>query len=511
MARLLTYKALKNEPVEVVRHIYNGLDCCITLDVYDGLRGVVDNDPHFSKYYRFEMGLMNPAWQMMDRGIKVDLSALDKLKSKLVAAHYAMSGIEKVGKAWKITNKDALFPQIAEVLTGEQFSYRQTKKLSDLLYSTMACPPVYDRSKKTRTPSTGEAALESLRSKYPSVRVVIDLVLALRGLDKDIDMLSKQLPNGRFYSSFKPAGTKTGRFSSSANNLKHGSGAQNIRKEMRQILVADEGYTMCYADLKNAENYGAAYISEDENYMEACHSGDVHTSVAALCFGIPQERKEADQYYYRHFTYRDMAKRGGHGSSYLLTPRSMANKLKIEQKIAFRFQAQFLGMDLPKAEAKRLELLDLDHYEYRVGEGIYVHIKGAFEGMRKVLHEGTLDKLVEDGYIINPLGRKSHFYGDVTDAKILREAVAFLPQSTVADVLNMGLYKVWQHLEPEGLQILAQVHDAILFQVPIGTEKYFMGRVRELCEIPINVKGRQMIIPMDLTLKSFGSNWKEIS
>jgi DNA polymerase I-like protein with 3'-5' exonuclease and polymerase domains len=64
-------------------------------------------------------------------------------------------------------------------------------------------------------------------------------------------------------------------------------------------------------------------------------------------------------------------------------------------------------------------------------------------------------------------GRRRQFYGRTGDEATIREAVAFEPQSVIADTLNQAMLRLWRKGPAiGGIQLLAQIHDAILLQVP---------------------------------------------
>ena len=104
-----------------------------------------------------------------------------------------------------------------------------------------------------------------------------------------------------------------------------------------------------------------------------------------------------------------MAKRGGHGTNYLGKAATIAKHLKVDKPIIESFQYKYFKAfpDIPN------------------------------------WHTHLLEKLQIDGSIRTPLGRVRTFFGRPDDDATLREAVAFQPQSTIAEILNLALWKVW--------------------------------------------------------------------
>jgi DNA polymerase I-like protein with 3'-5' exonuclease and polymerase domains len=86
------------------------------------------------------------------------------------------------------------------------------------------------------------------------------------------------------------------------------------------------------------------------------------------------------------------------------------------------------------------------------------------------------------------MGRRRQFYGRTGDEATIREAVAFEPQSAVADTLNQAMLRLWKVSPVYGIQLLAQIHDAILLQLP--DDKYFHDKVQMVVNI---IEERQTI------------------
>jgi hypothetical protein len=76
----------------------------------------------------------------------------------------------------------------------------------------------------------------------------------------------------------------------------------------------------------------------------------------------------------------------------------------------------------------------------------------------------------------------------------------------VGDILNIGLYRVWHDLDPARLQVLGQVHDAILGQTDRG-DTATIAEVMDRMVFPIPVMGRIMEIPVDCKV---GPNWRDM-
>ena len=96
------------------------------------------------------------------------------------------------------------------------------------------------------------------------------------------------------------------------------------------------------------------------------------------------------------------------------------------------------------------------------------------------------------------------FFGNPYDDEVLREAIAFIPQSTVGQLTSLIAYKVWTTI-PE-LQPLTHDHDGFTFQFrdDPALEQQLVARLTALASIPLSFKGSSITIPLEI---STGWNW----
>ena len=106
--------------------------------------------------------------------------------------------------------------------------------------------------------------------------------------------------------------------------------------------------------------------------------------------------------------------------------------------------------------------------------------------------------------ITTPFGRRRHFFSRPDDDATLREAIAFVPQSTTADRMNLGLWRTWKY-EPRA-ELLAQTYDSITFQYDERhDESEIVGHVLELIRVELRSNsGRRYIVPGEAKV---GWNW----
>lgn len=443
---------------DIYRHwVYNGLDCCVTYEVkkkqeYEcSTRDTVHSDHIFN----FEMSMRLPALEMMLNGIKIDPVEHMNLQNKFES---------------RLKLFESHFDRLCETLFDRTFNPRSPVQLQDLLYNHLGLKPVLTLDKKTgqRKPTTNREALEKLSTQHPAAKGLIQAILAIRDCGKLVGSLHAGVdPDGRMRFSFNPSATETGRWSSSKNVYGRGLNAQNQTEEIRSMFIADEGYKLCYADLEQAESRAVAYISGDENYIKACESEDLHTTVCRLIWpdlswtgNLVDDKALAEEPFYRHFSYRDIAKRAGHATNYYGTAYTLAKILRIEQGVIEKFQRSYFD---------------------------------AFPGIRR-WHIQVRIQLEKTARLVTPCGRERQFFGRVFDDSTLREAIAFLPQSTVADLLNFGLFQVQQYV-PE-VMLLKQVHDAGLWQYPEDRPEVNAQAI-ECLQVPLDFPHGTMRIPVE--------------
>lgn len=456
--------------------IYNGLDCCLTGEILDVLR---EFQPRAQQIYSFEKALQGPYLEMMQRGFLVDQDAR-----------------ARAAVALRVKREEilSLLNELARAVWDKDLNPQSPKQLAEFFFSAMRLPEVWLSKKGEKKLSTSREALEKL-DHYLHAQPFISCILGARDLGKQLEIFECDIDtDNRFRAAYNIAGTETGRPSSSANAFGTGRSAQNIAASLRYVFSADRGMKMCVVDLEQVEARDVGFLCgclfNDWTFLDACESGDLHTNNAKRIWselgwtGNPgADRKLADRLFYREFSYRDMAKRGSHLSNYSGTAWTAARSLKVPIGIMEEFQARYIrGRSAGPAGPA---------------------ITPAFPCIPR-WWQWTATQLQTKRSLTTPFGRTRQFFGRPEDATTLREAIAFVPQSTTADRMNLGLWRVWRY-EPQA-QLLAQTYDSITFQAP--DDKNFDGLVsRVLKHIEVELRGpngRSYVVPGEAKV---GWNW----
>jgi len=442
---------------------YNALDSAVTLELINKL----NEKPGGQQIYDFERALQGPALDMMLQGFKVDRI-------------WQQRSIDTLAR------KEAIIEErlnlLAHAVWDKELNPRSPKQLEEFFYGTMNLPPVISSKKGVKKVSTDREALEKLQVYFHAAPFV-SLILAARDVRKKLGVLRTGVdPDGRMRCTYNVCGTETGRWASSQNVFGRGTNLQNITDELRRAFVADDGYVILYVDGEQAESRSVGFIHGtrfgDWRYLDACESGDLHTLVTKMVWpNLPwtgdakADRAIADQGFYRWFSYRDMAKRGGHGTSYYGQPYTMARHLKVPAKLIEDFQRPFKAA------------FGFEQWWKWVSQQLNLHSS-----------------------LTTFIGRERTFFGRPNDDSTLRKAIAYEPQSTVGDIVNEGIYRVWRKfcLDPkQDVKILGQIHDAGLFQVR-ETHLHLIPQILETFTVTIHSPTRTLTIPAEAKV---GWNW----
>lgn len=460
--------------------------------------------------YKFSRAMLGPALAMMRRGVLVNeafrLPFVEELSVKY-------SKLERLSREYS----SAIFHD------WENFNPNSTDQLAKYFYEGLGIEPFYSYKAKTRKPSVDEDSLEKIIEGYPIGEPMARCILAMRETKKRLDVLRYGIdPDGRLRTFYDVGGTRTGRWASRQSVHDTGGNLQNWEKRMRELIVPDPGYVMFDCDLEQAESRAVAYLAGDDAYISACENGDLHTDVACGVFQVEPRRVNEDAPGLS-FSYRHMAKVSGHGTNYLLTPTSLARYNKIPVAQASKFQALYKGLEVPIASAVRWGWCDANggvidqdfagRIEVNKRREV-IKVNGNFPGIA-AWQEETTRRVKEDGYLVTPLGRKRQFWKRLNDDKTIREAVAFVPQSLIGDLLNIGLWRIWHELElgnhpavkPGDIQILMQVHDSVVGQIKKEKVDLILPLVLQCLTNPVPVNGRTMVVPASAKV---GMNWREV-
>lgn len=452
--------------------LYNAQDCTSTIAIAKVLEGELDRFG-VRDVFDMEMAQIPLAIYLQLHGMLIDKGVQQELLEEA-------------------TEKKSSVLADLNTLTGGDVNFNSPAQLQRLLYERMGLPVQYKRRKRGTDPRKPTTDAEALKKLYRDTNnPVLAQILDYRKWEKLRKNVSNEpSPDSRYHSSYnicsktskvsgkvvmsdEEGGTDTGRWSSSASIiLTFGPGnLQNINYWARRMYIPDPGKVMIQADYIQAEAVVVAYQTNDQNLKKIFRNKeDLHCYTAAMMFGVAPEEVTKDD------PRRKIGKMLRHAKNYSAGPGVIAKALGIKM-----------------AEAKKLSEM--------------------YDGINPLLHnwhQKIQGELNSTRTLVTPMGRKRRFLDRWGD-DLFRSAYAFIPQSTVGDLLNVSMTSLYEDEEAQRrMDILMQLHDAIYIQVDDTPEDVAWGmeKLREHMIREVEVSGDQMIIDVDF---SIGPNWGEMA
>jgi DNA polymerase-1 len=325
-------------------------------------------------------------------------------------------------------------------LAGEEFVLGSPQQLGRILFEKLELTP--GRKGKTGYSTDGKV-LRAIRDDHEIVPVIEEW----RELTKLVNTYLGPLPtligaDGRLHTTINQHVAATGRLSTTSPNLQAIPIRTELGREIRSAFVAEPGHRLLSADYSQIELRILAHVSGEPKLREAFARGeDIHTATAAEVLGKDPATLTKDE--------RNVAKMINFGIVYGISAFGLSENL-----------------DIPKEQAQAY----IDAYLAR-----FPHVQ-AFIAR-------TIAQAGEDGYATSLLGRRR----PVPELRAMnrqtrgfgeRVAVNFVMQGSNADIIKVAMVAIHERLRAEGrgAQLVLQVHDELLLDVP-ETE---ISKVREL-------------------------------
>jgi DNA polymerase-1 len=403
---------------------YNCVDCVRTRESGEALQRAIPA-MGLQEVEDFQQSMFWPVLQAMQRGVRID----------------------KVERAWmdkKMETELAKRLAYFEYVLGHKLNVNSNKQMKELFYGDFNLKPIMSRAKKGEVPhiTCDDSALATIALKNPLLRPLIHQIQEYRTIRVFLSTFIR-MPldiDDRMRTSYNICGTETYRLSSSENAFDSGGNLQNIPKggeddesdlvlpNMRTIFVPDHGFTFFDTDLSKADLRVVIWESDETEMKAMLNEGrDPYIETAREFYSDPTitKRLPNGQDNPKYKTFKSFA----HGTHYLGTAVGLSQRLGLTVHQAERTQRWYFGK-YPKIKEWQERFCDEIRRTRRV--------KNAF------------------GY--------TRVYFDRVSESTCREAIAWLPQSTVACVIN----RVWKNLYDQApqIQVLLQVHDSLAGQFP---------------------------------------------
>jgi len=430
---------------------YAGEDADIALRLWLRLKPRLAQENVTRVYDRVDRPLVPVIGRMERRGIKVDRDYLAGLSREFS---------EEIAR---------LEQRIYDAACGP-FTIGSPQQLGEVLYGRLGLKG--GRKGKSGQYSTDVNELERLAAEGVECAT---LVLEWRQLTKlkstYTDALQAQInpKTGRVHTSFSLTGAQTGRLSSNDPNLQNIPIRTEIGRKIRDAFVAEPGYKLLSADYSQIELRLAAHMADVPQLKEAFREGvDIHSLTAEELFGTVDRNT------------RNQAKTINFAILYGSSAWGIAGRLGV-----------------PKDEGKAI----IDRYFER------------FPGIRAFIHS-TLAFAREHGFTKTLFGRKTHFEPNIRSpnpsirAGAERAAINAPIQGTSADLIKRAMARMDDALVGaglEGVRMLLQVHDELVFEVPDGREEEAAAVIRQVMATAAE-PALKLDVPLDVEV-GWGEHW----
>ena len=447
---------------------YNCKDACITYEIWDEIEASIKaKGPKFEAHAAFQQKLFFPVLRMMNRGIALDTPQREGLRRELVEAG--------------LNRQDQL-----NYLVGHELNPQSPVQLSKFFYNDLGIPGVKNLAGDALT--TNSPAMALIAEREPMLKRVCQLIVELRSINVFLSTFidAKLDSDGRMRCAFSIAGPTTYRFSSSENAFGSGMNLQNIPvaekqkikdkdyihlPNIRKLFIPDPGYTFFDMDLDRADLQVVVWECDDAGLKKALKLGlDMHCMNACDIFGITgipyEELAESHPNYKDHRAkigeaLRGKAKAGVHATNYGVGDRKLAQALGITVHEAAKFRGAWFA---------------------------------AHPGIKR-WHQRTEEAASKRGFVENLFGARLYTLGRIN----LPELLGWLPQSTVAGVINRALVRIDAAAEAgkTSIQLLIQVHDSLAGQFLTSKRDEEIAKLKSLAQIVVPYSD-PLIIPVGI-------------
>ena len=432
---------------------YAGEDADAALRLADFLEPQLEPSGLRKLYDELELPLIDILAEMEFNGIRIDVPKLKLLSEEMGGQ---LAGIE------------------ADIyrLAGRAFNIGSLPQLRTILFDELNLP-IQKRTGTTGDASTDQESLERLAAlghELPRKLIEHRQVAKLKSTYVDALPAIANPDTGRVHTSFNQTVTFTGRLSSSDPNLQNIPTRREQGRQIRQAFIARDGWQILTADYSQIELRFLAHFCDDANMAAAFHADrDIHTSVAAQVFKVPEAVVTKDQ--------RRVAKTVNFGVIYGISAVGLAIGLSITKKEAATFIDDYFAR-YPTVQKYQDDLLA----QARANEYVSTIL-----GRRRTFGPGSI--------------RPRSTYRQRNQAE--REAINMEIQGSAADLIKLAMLQVHARMNAEKLEakLLLSVHDELVFEVPPAEAPALAKLVREEMTGAMALK-----VPLKVDV-SCGPNW----
>jgi DNA polymerase-1 len=434
---------------------YAAEDADITLKLHGALKPRLLAEKLVTVYETIERPLVPVVARMEMTGIKVDSTELKRL-----SADFARRLVDLEREIHKLAKRE--------------FNIGSPKQLGEVLFDSLGLAG--GKKGKTGAYATGADVLEELAAQGHELPArVMDWRQLSKLKSTYADALVEQInpTTGRVHTSFALAATSTGRLSSTDPNLQNIPVRTEEGRKIRRAFIAEKGHRLVSVDYSQIELRLAAHMADVGALKQAFKEGaDIHAMTASQVFGVPVA-----------------------GMDPMIRRKAKAINFGIIYGISAFGLAQQLG--IPQGEAKAY----IDAYFAK------------YPGIRDYM-DRTKERARAQGYVTTIFGRRCHMPGinDKNPARrsfMERAAINAPIQGSAADIIKRAMIRIDPALAEAKLaaRMLLQVHDELLFEVPLDEVAATAAVVKKVME---GAAGPALELSVPLVADvGVGDNWAE--
>ncbi len=406
-------------------------------------------------YETLERPLVSVLARMERRGISIDRQVLSRLSGDF---------------AQTAARVEAEIQEIA----GEPVNVGSPKQIGDILFGRMGLPG--GTKTKTGAWSTTAQVLDDLAEQgydFPKKILEWRQVSKLKSTYTDALPTYVNPQTHRVHTTYALAATTTGRLSSNEPNLQNIPVRTEDGRKIRRAFIATSGHKLVSADYSQIELRLLAEIADVPSLRQAFRDGlDIHAMTASEMFGVPIKDMPSEV--------RRRAKAINFGIIYGISAFGLANQLGIAREEASAYIKKYFER---------------------------------FPGIRAYMDE-TREFCRRYGYVTTLFGRKC-YYPDIkaSNASIRafneRAAINARLQGSAADIIRRAMIRMEDALSEKKLsaQMLLQVHDELIFEVPddeVAATLPVVQRVMQDAPFPAVI----LSLPLQVDARA-ANNWDE--
>jgi DNA polymerase I-like protein with 3'-5' exonuclease and polymerase domains len=413
--------------------------------------------------------MIQPYLEMSFKGMRVDFNAVKELSQKAEFHNQQIMRIIKTlaGKLNPLSPK-----QVKEYLV-EVLGFKDVKK-------------------------TGAADILSLLRKHREP--ILYAILRYRENMKVLSKLKFEPWLGdRFTCSWKIAGTTTFRLGSSKLLDLWGDNAQNFDKELRKIIIPDDGKVFIQADQSGAEALIVAYLCPQGPYRRLFTENiNPHVFLALHLFKEKFEEvlgyklDDVLELLNKHPKWEEISKVVKESDSWPVRYYFIAKQCNHSLNYNASYKALAINTLLKSGGAVNLSFSEAASFVEK-RKRLFPEIQ---------LWHSEIERVVRNyGILRNLFGHPRLFTGWNDNFK---EAYAFIPQSTVAQITNYAVIQLYE----AGIEVVNNCHDSILIQVsPTEVEEAKKLLTDTLCRELVSPRGEKF--KMKCEVKVSDKSWYE--